>query len=98
MVGGLPLLPSGEPDILVLWLSLYPGDMSNRLEVMNAADLRGNIRHNNITDHEYVRFWGLILGARQFPEKGKILWSNFEEHIGLQIGPELQSANGTMAV
>ena len=74
MVGGLPLLPSGDPDILALWLALYPGDMSRHLEVMNATVLRGNIRHKNITNYEYVRFWGLILRARQFSEKGKNLY------------------------
>jgi len=52
MVGGLPPLPSGEPDILALWLALYPIDMSIHLEVMYAASLREKSRHNNITGHE----------------------------------------------
>jgi hypothetical protein len=84
MVGGLPLLPSGEPDIQALWFALYSGDMSSHLELMSANGLRGNNRHNDITDNGYVRFWCLFLGARQFSEKGKNLWSNSREPIGLR--------------
>ena len=71
LVGGLPLLSSGEPDIVALWLKLYPGDMSSHLAAMNASGLRGNAKHKDITEHEYVRFWGLILGARQFSKRGR---------------------------
>ena len=63
MVSGLPLLPFGEPGLVSLWLALYPGDMSSHIAIMNASDVRGNVRWVPITEHEYVRFWGLILGS-----------------------------------
>jgi hypothetical protein len=90
LVGGLPLLSSGEPDIVTLWLKLYPGDMSSHLAAMNASGLRGNAKHKDITEHEYVRFWGLIIGARQFSEKGKNLWTNSEEPMGLRSAPNYE--------
>ena len=68
LVGGLPLLPSREPDLLSLCLALYPGDMSSHITVMKACGLRGNVRWIPIIEHEYIRFWGLIHGARQFSE------------------------------
>ena len=50
LVGGLPLLPSGEPDLLSR-LALYPGEMSNHIEGMKASSLRGNVRLIAITKH-----------------------------------------------
>jgi hypothetical protein len=90
LVGGLPLLPSGEPDLVSLWLALYPGDMSSHIATMNASGLRGNVRWVPITEHEYVRFWGLILGARQFSERGKNLWSGTDEPLGLRSSPNYE--------
>ena len=66
LVGGLPLLPSRElragPPLVVV--GTQPGDMSSHIAAMNASSLRGSVRWIPITEHEYVRFCGLILGAR----------------------------------
>jgi hypothetical protein len=65
--------------------------MNSHIAAMNDVGVRGNARFVPITEHEYVRFWGLILGARQFSERGKNLWSsdahglrcarNYDEHM-----------------
>jgi hypothetical protein len=49
------------PDILVLYLKLYPEDMSSHLRDMIASGLRGNAKFKDITEHAYVRFWSLFL-------------------------------------
>ncbi len=58
-----------------LWLRLYSGDIRQHLAEMNAAGLRSDHRFKVISEFEWVRFWGMIIGARQFSEKGKELWS-----------------------
>ena len=90
MVGGLPILPSGEPDLLSLWLVLYPGDMTSRIAAMNTYDLRENVRWIAIAENEYVRFWCLILGARQFSEKMKNMWSDTDEPLCLRPSPKYE--------
>jgi hypothetical protein len=75
LVGGLPATTTGEFDILSLWLRLYRGDMQQHLAEINAAGLRNDHRFKAITEFEWVRLWGIIIGARQFSEKGKELWS-----------------------
>ncbi len=64
--------------------------MSSHLAAMNASGLRGNAKHKDITEHEYVRFWGLVLGARLFSEKGKNLWTISEEPMGLRSAPNYE--------
>ena len=68
LVTGLPFR-QGEPDLLKLWLQLYHGDIDKDIAQLNSL-LRSR-GHRDITQHEYVKFWGLIIAARQFSEKGK---------------------------
>ena len=75
LIDGLPLI-QGEPDLLAVWLRMYPGDMETHVLAMNDAGLRSNGQFQPITEHEYVRFWGMVIAARQFSEKGKNLWSD----------------------
>ena len=84
-------MSSEEPDILALWLKLYPEGMISHLAVMIASSLRGNAKFQAITEHEYVRFWCMIIGARQFLEKGKDLWSNSAEHMGVRSAPDYKN-------
>ncbi len=70
LVDGLPL-KQGEPDLLALWLKLYPGDMSKHIAAMNAVGLRSNSKFQLISEHEYVRFWGMATASRQFAASGK---------------------------
>jgi len=65
--GGLPI-KNGEPDLLRLLLTLYPGNFEMHLNNMNAAGLRTNHKFQVIKEHEYVWFWGDPLsGKRYFP-------------------------------
>ena len=66
LVNGCPLI-QGEPDLLALWLLLYPGDMEAHLDAMNSAGMRSNSKFQPITEHEYVRFWGMCIAARHSP-------------------------------
>jgi hypothetical protein len=88
LVGGLPTTTTGEVDIVSLWLRLYPGDMQQHLAEINAAGLRSDHRFKAITEFEWVRFWGMIIGARQFSEKGKELWSIVSH--GLREAPDYE--------
>ena len=78
LVTGLPFR-QGEPDLLKLWLQLYHGDIDKDIAQLNSL-LRSR-GHRDITQHEYVKFWGLIIAARQFSEKGKNLWSTTSQGI-----------------
>jgi hypothetical protein len=69
----LPIL-NGEFDLIRLWLVLHPGDIKLHISSINAAGIRINHMFQAITEHEYVRFWGMCLAARQFWERGKCLW------------------------
>ena len=82
---GLPL-KQGQHDHLLLWLSLYPGDMTMHLQHLNEAGLRRDARFNPVSRHEYVRFWGMVIAARQYSEKGKDLWNNTSQ--GLREPPD----------
>jgi hypothetical protein len=61
----------GGFDPLALWLRLYPGNIDNDLERLNASALRSRSTFRHVTIYEWVRFWGLILVALQFNHKGK---------------------------
>jgi hypothetical protein len=52
----------GGVDLLAMWLRLYHGNIDNDLERPNASALRSRTTFRPIC--EWVRFGGLILGAR----------------------------------
>ena len=73
--GGLPTKDS-DVDLLGLWLKMYPGDMQDDINRINAQGLRQRYNWKLITQREFVTFWGLIIGASQFHQKGKCMWTN----------------------
>jgi hypothetical protein len=80
LIVGLPI-KNGDPDLLRLWLTLYPVNFEMHLNNMNAACLRMNHKFQVITEHEYVRFWGMYLTSRQYSKRGKNLWGSEPEGI-----------------
>ena len=83
---GLPENESGEVDLLKLWLMLYPGDPGEHITNLNAAGLLKDARFKAVTLHEWLTFWGLIIGARQYSEKGEKLWNS--KPVGLRGAPD----------
>ena len=73
--GGLPVKQNGEPDLLALWLKLYPGSIDDDLERVNKAGLQQRHSFKSVSAQEWICFWGLVLAARQFHVKGKNLWT-----------------------
>eukprot|EP00873_Tetraselmis_striata_P010849 jgi/Tetstr1/431113/TSEL_020829.t1 len=84
--GGLPYR-DGALDLLALWLKLYPGDVVQDLEKLNDYALRTRTTFRPVTKSEWVRFWGLVLAARQFNQKGKALWADCRSirHIRVRV-------------
>ena len=80
----MPLI-NGQPDLLRLWLVMYPGDLQVHINAINAAGIRSNHTLHHVTEHEYVRFWGMCIAARQFSERGKCLWG--VEPQGIRAAP-----------
>jgi hypothetical protein len=60
---GIPKRDGGV-DLLALWLRLYPGNIDDDLERLNASTLRSRSTFRLVTFYEWVRFGGLILAAR----------------------------------
>mmetsp|Transcript_24840 Transcript_24840/g.63966 ORF Transcript_24840/g.63966 Transcript_24840/m.63966 type:complete len:187 (-) Transcript_24840:119-679(-) len=87
--GGLPYR-DGALDLLALWLKLYPGDVVQDLEKLNDYALRTRTTFRPVTKSEWVRFWGLVLAARQFNQKGKALWADHTEADGIREAPNFQ--------
>eukprot|EP00873_Tetraselmis_striata_P037229 jgi/Tetstr1/457493/TSEL_044075.t1 len=87
--GGLPYR-DGALDLLALWLKLYPGDVVQDLEKLNDYALRTRTTFRPVTESEWVRFWGLVLAARQFNQKGKALWADHTEADGIREAPNFQ--------
>ena len=79
LIGGLPINHHGDLDLLALWLKLYPGSMEDDLKRVNEAGLRQRHSFNAVSAQEWVKFWGLVLAARQFHVKGKYLWAKADE-------------------
>ena len=70
---GLPVQHE-DVDLLALWLLLYPGDMLEDIEKMNAAGLMKKATWRLITPREYTVFWGLMIAGTQYHQQGKNLW------------------------
>ena len=60
---------------------LYPGNVNEHILKLNDAGLRKDVRFKPVSLHEYVRFWGMVIGARQYSEKGKDLWNATSEGL-----------------
>jgi hypothetical protein len=83
--GGLPTA-DGDLDLLALWLKFYPGDMDVDLHRLNSQAALRKTYWKPVCKQEWVTFWGLVIGARQFHVRGKDLWET--QAGGLQPAPD----------
>jgi hypothetical protein len=75
----------GDIDLLALWLTLYPGSIEDDLQRLNSQASLRKSTYRPVSMSEWVTFWGLVLGARQFHVRGKDLWES--KSVGLQPAP-----------
>jgi hypothetical protein len=66
---------------------MYHGNIDDDLERLNASTPRSRSTFGHVTICEWVRFWGLILAARQFNHKGKDLWVDHTSTDGVHEAP-----------
>lgn len=87
--GGLPYR-DGDLDMLGLWIKMYPGDIPTDITRLNETALRTRTSFRPVTESEWVRFWGLIIAARQFNQKGHHLWGDHTMTDGIREAPNFQ--------
>eukprot|EP00873_Tetraselmis_striata_P033157 jgi/Tetstr1/453421/TSEL_040403.t1 len=57
---------------------------------LNEAALRTRTSFRPVTESEWVRFWGLMIAARQFNQKGHHLWGDHTESDGIREASNFQ--------
>jgi hypothetical protein len=82
--GGLPVR-DGDVHLLALWLKLYPGSIEDDLQRLNSQGILRKSTFSPVSQQEWVTFWGLVIGARQFSVQGRGLWETASD--GFQPAP-----------
>ena len=75
--GGIPK-HHNDMDLMQLFFDLYPGDMQADLRQMNryAVEVEKIKHFKEVSQKEFLVFYGLIIGAAQFSQKGRRLWKH----------------------
>ena len=85
--GGIPIV-NCDVDLVAFFLKLYPGDLDADLKRMNDQGTIKLGRFTPVSKKEMLVFFGCLIGARQFSQKGRNLWETSHIRRGLSEIPD----------